>query len=106
VVEASKRVPTADLNRVFEKLAAHHEPPLYRGKRVKYFYITQVDIKPPTFVVFVNYPDGVHFSYLRFIENNLRRAFGFLGTPVRIFPKRRREEESPRKKPVKRRNKK
>ncbi len=106
MLEASKRVPTGDLNRVFEKLAAHHEPPLYHGKRVKYFYITQVDIKPPTFVVFVNYPDGVHFSYLRFIENNLRRAFGFLGTPVRIFPKRRREEESPRKKPPTRRNKK
>jgi len=106
MVEASKRVPTADLNRVFEKLAAHHEPPLYRGKRVKYYYITQVDIKPPTFVVFVNYPDGVHFSYIRFIENNLRRAFGFLGTPVRIFPKRRREEESTRVRPPKSRNKK
>jgi len=106
MLEASKRVPTADLNRVFEKLAAHHEPPLYHGKRVKYFYITQVDVKPPTFVVFVNYPDGVHFSYLRFIENNLRRAFGFQGTPVRIFPKRRREEETQRKKPPTRRNKK
>ncbi len=90
--EREKRVPTAELNRVFEKLAAHHEPPLYRSRRVKYFYITQVAIKPPTFVVFVNYPDGVHFSYLRFIENNLREAFGFRGTPVRIFPKRRREE--------------
>jgi GTP-binding protein len=105
MLEASKRVATADLNRVFEKLAAHHEPPLYRGKRVKYYYITQVDIKPPTFVVFVNYPDGVHFSYLRFIENNLRRAFGFLGTPVRIFPKRRREEETPRQRPASRRKK-
>ncbi len=96
--EREKRVPTAELNRVFEKLAAHHEPPLYRGKRVKYYYITQVAVKPPTFVVFVNYPDGVHFSYLRYIENNLREAFGFRGTPVRIFAKRRREEAVKRSK--------
>jgi len=93
VAEREKRVPTADLNRIFEKLAAGHEPPLYRGKRVKYYYITQVDIKPPTFVVFVNYPDGVHFSYLRYIENNLRQSFGFHGTPIRIFAKRRRPED-------------
>ncbi|HUI67783.1 MAG TPA: ribosome biogenesis GTPase Der [Nitrospirota bacterium] len=92
VAEREKRVPTADLNRIFERLAAGHEPPLYRGKRVKYYYITQVDVKPPTFVVFVNYPDGVHFSYLRYIENNLRQSFGFRGTPIRIFAKRRRPE--------------
>jgi GTP-binding protein len=92
IEEHAKRVPTAELNRVFEKLAAHHEPPLYRARRVKYYYITQVATKPPTFVVFVNYPDGVHFSYLRYIENSLREAFGFRGTPVRIFAKRRREE--------------
>jgi len=101
VGEREKRVPTADLNRIFEKLAAGHEPPLYRGKRVKYYYITQVDIKPPTFVVFVNYPDGVHFSYLRYIENNLRQSFGFHGTPIRIFAKRRRPEngQSRKRKP-------
>jgi len=95
IAETRRRVPTAELNKVFAQLAGHHEPPLYRGRRVKYFYITQVGIKPPTFVVFVNYPDGVHFSYMRYIENNLRRAFGFAGTPVRIFPKSRREEQSP-----------
>jgi GTP-binding protein len=93
IAEREKRVPTADLNRVFERLAAGHEPPLYRGKRVKYYYITQVGIKPPTFVVFVNYPEGVHFSYLRYIENNLRQSFGFRGTPIRIFAKRRRPED-------------
>ena len=94
ITEREKRVPTADLNRVFERLAAGHEPPLYRGKRVKYYYITQVGIKPPTFVVFVNYPEGVHFSYIRYIENNLRESFGFRGTPIRIFAKRRRPENS------------
>jgi len=92
IEEREKRVSTADLNKVFEKLVAHHEPPLYRARRVKYYYVTQVAIKPPTFVVFVNYPEGVHFSYIRYIENNLREAFGFRGTPVRIFAKRRREE--------------
>ena len=92
--ERQKRVPTAELNRLFERIVAGHEPPLYRGKRVKYYYGTQVGIKPPTFVVFVNHPDGVHFSYLRYIENHLREAFGFYGTPVRIYAKRRREEEA------------
>ncbi len=92
--EREKRVPTAELNRVFERLTAMHEPPLYRGKRVKYFYITQVGVKPPTFVAFVNYPEGVHFSYLRYIENHLREAFGFHGTPIQIYAKRRREEEA------------
>ncbi len=98
IEEREKRVPTAELNRVFETLAARHEPPLYRAKRVKYYYITQVAIKPPTFVVFVNYPEGVHFSYLRYIENNLRDAFGFKGSPVRIYAKRRREQEEGRQK--------
>jgi len=91
--ETRRRVSTAELNRVFSQLVARHEPPLYRAKRVKYYYATQVGIKPPTFVVFVNYPAGVHFSYLRYIENNLRQAFGFHGTPVRIFAKSRREEQ-------------
>jgi GTP-binding protein len=91
--ETRRRVPTAELNRVLALLVAQHEPPLYRAKRVKYYYATQVGIKPPTFVMFVNYPAGVHFSYLRYIENNLRQAFGFHGTPVRIFAKSRREEQ-------------
>jgi GTP-binding protein len=94
IAETGKRVPTAELNRAFEQLIRAHEPPLYRGRRVKYYYITQVGIKPPTFIVFVNYPDGVHFSYLRYIENKLRESFGFIGTPVRIYAKRRREERS------------
>ena len=93
IQETRRRVSTAEINRVFSQLVARHEPPLYRAKRVKYYYATQVGIKPPTFVVFVNYPAGVHFSYIRYIENNLRQAFGFHGTPVRIFAKSRREEQ-------------
>ncbi len=102
IAECEKRVPTSELNKVFEHLVAGHEPPLYRGKRVKYYYTTQVGIKPPTFIVFVNYPEGVHFSYVRYIENHLRRAFGFNGTPIRIFAKRRREEKTQRTKTGKR----
>jgi GTP-binding protein len=97
MTECQRRVPTAELNRVFEKLLSGHEPPLYRGRRVKYYYATQVGIKPPTFIVFANYPLGVHFSYLRYIENNFRQAFGFHGTPLRIFAKQRREEQPRRK---------
>jgi GTP-binding protein len=100
IAETKKRVPTAELNRVFEKLLRDHEPPLYHGKRVKYYYATQVGIKPPTFIVFVNYPEGVHFSYIRYIENNIREAFGFTGTPVNIYAKRRREERAAVKSPV------
>jgi GTP-binding protein len=92
------RVPTGELNRIFDRLTAGHEPPLYRGKRVKYYYATQAGIKPPTFAVFVNYPEGVHFSYIRYIENNLREAFGFHGTPIRIRARRRREERTDLKK--------
>jgi GTPase len=98
IIESEKRVPTPELNRVFEQLTKAHEPPLYHGRRVKYYYVTQVGIKPPTFIVFVNYPEGVHFSYLRYIENKLREAFGFTGTPLRIFAKRRREERTSSKK--------
>ncbi len=94
VAEREKRVPTAELNRVFDRLTSRHEPPMYRSRRVKYFYATQVAVKPPTFVVFVNYPEGVHFSYIRYIQNNLRQAFGFHGSPIRIYPKRRREEQT------------
>ncbi len=95
IAECDKRVPTAELNRVFEKLVAAHEPPLFRGKRVKYYFTTQGATKPPTFIVFVNYPEGVHFSYLRYLENGLRQAFGFQGTPLRIFAKSRRPERAP-----------
>lgn len=92
--EREKRVLTSELNRVFERLTAKHEPPLYRGRRVKYYYITQAGVGPPTFVVFVNYTEGVHFSYLRYLENGIREEFGFRGTPIRIYPRKRRPESA------------
>ncbi|MDA8101200.1 MAG: ribosome biogenesis GTPase Der [Nitrospiraceae bacterium] len=88
------RVPTAELNRLFERITAIHEPPIYRGKRVKYYFCTQTGTRPPTFVLFVNYPEGVHFSYLRYIENHLREGFGFYGSPIRLHTRRRREDQA------------
>ncbi len=92
----SKRIPTAELNRLFERITTAHEPPIFRGKRIKYYFATQAGVRPPTFALFVNYPAGVHFSYLRYIENNLREAFGFYGTPLRIRARKRREERMER----------
>ena len=64
-----------------------------KGRRLKVYYATQVSIKPPTFVLFVNDPDLMHFSYLRYLENNLRKAFGFEGTPIRILLRARKDEK-------------
>ncbi len=82
---ASKRVSTGELNRFFEGLVEHHPPSLYRGTPVKLYYITQATTRPPTFVLSVNHPEGVHFSYRRYLANRLREEFGFVGTPVRIL---------------------
>lgn len=79
------RVPTGELNRFFEGLVERHPPSLYRGHPVKLYYITQAQIAPPTFVLSVNHPEGVHFSYRRYIANQIRAEFGFEGTPVRLI---------------------
>jgi GTPase len=81
----SKRVSTGELNKVFESATSEHQPPVHQGRRVKLYYATQVSTKPPTFVVFTNSPDGIHFSYERYLSNRLREAFGFTGTPLRLF---------------------
>jgi GTP-binding protein len=91
VEEGRKRVPTPKLNQVLEDAARQHPPGLHKGHRLKFYYITQTEVSPPTFVLFANRPDGVHFSYLRYLENRLREGFGFEGNPVRIFLKRRRK---------------
>jgi GTP-binding protein len=67
--------------------------PLHQGRRVKFYFATQVGTKPPSFVVFTNQPDGIHFSYERYIMNRFREAFGFTGTPLKlIFRGRERKE--------------
>jgi len=88
----TKRVSTADLNNVFKEAVDTHHAPLATGRRVKFYYATQVTIKPPTFVVFTNQPEGIHFSYERYLVNKFREAFGFNGTPIRLIFRGREKE--------------
>jgi GTP-binding protein len=87
--ECGKRIGTGELNRAFEVMTKGHSPGLFRGRQIKFYYITQTGIRPPTFAVFTNYPEGVHFSYERYLENRLREAFGFEGTPIRLYFRKR-----------------
>ena len=89
MAQYSRRVTTSELNRVFSDAVENHHAPLHQGRRVKFYYATQVGTKPPTFVIFTNRPEGVHFSYERYIANRFREAFGFSGTPLRLMFKGR-----------------
>jgi len=90
--ERNKRLPTTVVNSVVREALASHAPPSLGGKRLKMLYATQAEINPPTFVFFVNDIGLAHFSYQRYLENRLRRAFGFKGTPLRLIFKSRGEE--------------
>lgn len=85
----TKRIATNVLNDVIMDALAVNPLPSIKGKKLKVYYITQVSVQPPTFVVFVNDPDLFHFTFKRFIENQIRDAFGFTGTPIKIFARRR-----------------
>ena len=87
------RIQTGVLNEILADAVAMQQPPSDKGKRLKLFYITQVSTKPPTFVLFVNKKELMHFSYQRYIENRIRETFGFVGTPIRIFIRERKEKE-------------
>ena len=89
--ERLRRVPTSGLNRLLREAVTSHSPPSKRGKRLRFYYATQAEVDPPTFVFFVNDPQLVHFSYRRYLENRLREAFGFEGTPLRLYFRRRSE---------------
>ena len=91
IEEREKRVSTAQLNKVLKDAVAKHQPPSRPGKWVKFFYATQADVAPPTFLFFCNDPKAIHFSYRRYLENELREAFGFEGTPLRLSFRSRRE---------------
>ncbi|MGB9731795.1 MULTISPECIES: ribosome biogenesis GTPase Der [Calditerrivibrio] len=82
--ETNKRVPTSKLNEILEIAQAKHQPPMIKNRRLKFYYMTQVGVNPPEFVVFVNYPDAVHFSYQRYLFNMVREYFGFEGIPMKI----------------------
>ncbi len=88
------RVATGVLNEIMTEATAMKQPPSDKGVRLKLYYITQVSVEPPTFVIFVNYKELFHFSYQRYIENRLRDAFGFSGTPVRFIIRERKEKDN------------
>ena len=79
------RVTTAALNRFFEEVLERHPPPSMNSRPVRIYYATQVSVSPPTFVIASNDPERVHFSYRRYVINQLRERFGFDGSPVRVF---------------------
>ena len=81
----SRRVTTSELNRIFSQATEEHHAPLAQGKRVKFYFATQVGTKPPSFVIFTNQPEGIHFSYERYLVNKFREAFGFDGTPLHLM---------------------
>ncbi|WP_302625448.1 ribosome biogenesis GTPase Der [uncultured Eubacterium sp.] len=92
IANHSMRIETGVLNEIMAEAVAMQQPPSDKGKRLKLYYITQVSVKPPTFVIFVNDRELMHFSYTRYIENKIREAFGFKGTPLRFIIRERKEK--------------
>lgn len=80
----NQRITTGIVNRVLEQALQHHEPPLVAGRRLKFYYATQASTRPPTFILFCNRPDAIHFSYERYLTNQFREAFGLDKTPIRL----------------------
>ena len=91
--QQSMRIKTSILNELIRDAISVNPPPMHRGRQLKILFMTQVDIRPPKFILFVNDPELMHFSYLRFIENKLREHFGFEGTPLRLIVRKRNEED-------------
>ena len=87
------RIQTGVLNEIVTEAAAMQQPPSDRGRRLKIFYVTQVSVKPPTFVIFVNDKELMHFSYTRYLENKIRDAFGFKGTSLKFIIRERKGQE-------------
>ena len=90
--EARKRVTTGMLNDLLNDATTRVQPPSDKGKRLKVYYMTQTSIAPPTFVIFCNSAELFHFSYQRYIENCIRDAFGFMGTPIKIIIRQRGDD--------------
>lgn len=91
--QQAMRVQTSVLNQLVMDAVSINPPPSHKGKQLKIYFMTQADIKPPKFLVFVNDPELMHFSYLRFLENKLRESFGFEGTPLKLVVRGRKEED-------------
>ncbi|MDQ2942034.1 MAG: ribosome biogenesis GTPase Der [Chloroflexota bacterium] len=95
--ERLRRVPTGELNRLVSDAVREHPPAHVRNRLPKVFYATQAAVRPPTFVIFVNDPELIHFSYRRYLENRIRAAYGFLGTPIRLVLRQRESEDAARR---------
>lgn len=91
--QQNMRIKTSVLNQLIRDAIAVNPPPMHRGRQLKILFMTQAEVEPPKFIIFVNEPDLMHFSYLRFIENRLREQFGFEGTPIRLIVRKRKETE-------------
>ena len=91
IENCSLRVGTGVLNEIMTEAVAMQQPPSDKGKRLRLYYITQASVKPPTFVIFVNDKELMHFSYTRYIENQIRNAFGFRGTPLKFIIRERKD---------------
>ncbi len=89
----SMRIATGVLNEIVTEAVAMQQPPSDKGKRLKIYYVTQVAVKPPTFVIFVNDKELLHFSYTRYLENRIRDTFGFKGTSLKFIARERKENE-------------
>lgn len=89
----SMRVATGVLNEIMTEAVALQQPPSDKGRRLRLYYITQVSVKPPTFVIFVNDKELMHFSYTRYLENQIRETFGFMGTPLKFIIRERKENK-------------
>ncbi len=92
IANQNMRIQTGVLNEIIYDAMAMHQPPSDKGRRLKIFYVTQASVKPPTFIMFVNDKELTHFSYDRYIENKIRDAFGFTGTPIRLITRERKEK--------------
>jgi GTP-binding protein len=93
----SLRIGTGELNRIMESAVTKTEPSLYKGRRLKFYYATQVSVKPPTFLCFVNYPEAVHFSYKRYLINQIRESAGLDKTPVQLIFRKREGDRHTKK---------
>ena len=91
--QQSMRIQTSVLNELIQDAISVNPPPSKKGKQLKIKFMTQADIKPPKFIIFVNDPELFHFSYLRFIENQLRNRYGFEGTPLQFVIRKRNDDE-------------
>jgi len=94
-----KRVTTGELNRFFEQVLDTRPPPTMGGRSPRLYFITQTSVAPPTFVAMSNAPDSIHFSYQRYVQNQLRKRFGFVGCPIRVYYRAKRKRGEPPREP-------